>query len=104
MSGVGDSNDLTRRRIKQLHDMLAQHKEHFPHRLEARFPHILERIVNTWNNEDKTRHYFKSLLAPDARAGFPPDIQQEIFLLSKFFDHAHPPLEVKRGDIWVGFA
>jgi hypothetical protein len=95
--------DPLERRLGQLRNMLAQHHERFPQQLAARFPHILERIVSSWNNEDKTRKYFKTLMAPESRFGFPADVYQEIFLLSKFFDKAHPPLEAKRADIWVGF-
>jgi hypothetical protein len=100
---AANPNDLVQRRISQLQDTLAQHHERFPQQLAARFPHILDRIVSSWNNEDKMRHYFKSLMSPESRYGFPPDVYQEIFLLSKFFDKAHPPLETKRADIWVGF-
>jgi len=101
--GVISKDELQQRRIAQLKNLLAQHKQRFPEHLANRFPHILERILSSWNNEDKTRHYFKNLLAPESRYGFPPDALQEIFLLSKFYDHAHPPLRAKRADVWVGF-
>jgi hypothetical protein len=96
-------DDMNQRRLGQLRNMLAQHNERFPQQLAERFPHILDRILASWNNEDRTRKYFKSLMAPESRNGFPVDVFQEIFLLSKFFDKAHPPLEARRTDIWVGF-
>lgn len=97
---VISKDEVHQRRVSQLQDMLARHKERFPRQLAERFPHILERILASWNNEDKTRHYFKSLLAPESRFGFPPEVLQEIFLLSKFFDTIHPPLHARRADIW----
>jgi hypothetical protein len=98
-----DPKELFELRTTQLRNILAQHGERFPQQLASRFPHILERILSNWNAHDKLRQYFKSLTATESRYGFPPDVLQEIFLLSKFFDRAHPPLEALRTDIWAGF-
>jgi hypothetical protein len=92
--------DLHQRRVSQLREMFAQRKERFPNLLAERFPHILERLLASWNNDDKTRHYFKTLLAKESRFGFPSEVLQEIFLLSKFYDTIHPPLHASRSDLW----
>lgn len=88
-----------------LQSLLESLGQRFPHQLSNRFPHIVKKLAATWHNPDKTRTYLKNLMVAerDGRQGFPPDVYQEIFSLSNFYDQLHPPLQT-RGDIWAGFS
>ena len=61
----------------------------YPHTLEARFPHVLERIVQLWNSPEGEA-YFTDLLQPNGRGGgrfdrdgFPENAWNEIFQLAQ---------------------
>ncbi len=63
----------------------------YPHTLEARFPHVLEKIVKLWNSPGAA-HYLADLLQPNGRGGgrmdregFPEQAWQEIFQLSQLY-------------------
>lgn len=59
----------------------------YPHMLEEKFPHILEKIVKLWRSPD-VEAYLADLLQPNGRGGgrmdrdgFPEKAWQEIFNL-----------------------
>jgi hypothetical protein len=93
------------RSANALQNLLESHGQRFPHQLSGRFPHIVKRLAAIWQHPDKARTYLKNLMMAerDGRQGFPPDVYQEIFILSNFYDQLHPPLKTS-GDIWTGFS
>lgn len=68
----------------------------YPHVLEARFPHILEKIVRLWNSPEGEA-YFADLLQPNGRGGgrfdregFPENAWNEIFQLLQLYKKPRP--------------
>jgi hypothetical protein len=64
--------------------------------LEAKFPHILEKIVRLWNSTE-AEHYFTDLLQPNGRGGgrmdrdgFPEKAWQEILQLKVLYGRSGP--------------
>jgi hypothetical protein len=55
----------------------------YPYRLEEKYARIVQKIAELWDSSDIDR-YFTDLLIDSRgnRAGFPPEIAREIFLLS----------------------
>jgi len=62
--------------------ILADHMDRYPHKLEARFPHVVERLAKLWGTSE-LRPFMDTLLIADrpGRQGFPPDVATEIFRL-----------------------
>jgi hypothetical protein len=68
----------------------------YPHVLEQRFPHVLEKIVQLWNSTDGEA-YFTDLLQPNGRGGgrvdrdgFPESAWNEIFQLLQLYRKPRP--------------
>lgn len=57
--------------------LLSEHGEYYPHYLEQKFPHILQRVIAHWGSLDMEA-YLDSLLAPP-RAGAKGFPQEAIF-------------------------
>jgi uncharacterized protein len=73
----------------------------YPHELEARFPHVVQRIVEAWPSPELALALFEDLLVDKrgGRQGFPPGIAREIFRLSVAYDEQREK-PVERGDVW----
>jgi ankyrin repeat protein len=87
--------------IERLAHFLKDFPASYPHRLEATFPRILDRVVETWDSP-RVRDYLADLLMPARtdRQGFPPDIVKEI---SNLLDTWNAIRERKQteGDVWA---
>jgi len=86
---------------EKLKTYLSGEPELYPHELEARFPRVFSRIVETWESHENARAVFDELLIDQrgGRQGFPPEVAREIFQLSV----AHERLRaapVPSGDVW----
>lgn len=74
---------------------IIQGAEHlYPHELEKRFSRILNKIVELWDTP-QMEAYFLELLVDSRgnRHGFPPEVAEEIYSLSRVYDHLHPERE-----------
>ena len=67
---------------------LRGYEDKFPRQLSARFPHLLQGIVERWNNTEAMEAYFSELMIPNRpnRQGFPEEIAREILALSVAYD------------------
>ena len=72
---------------EQLLALLGAHADRYPHKLEASFPHVLDRIVALWGSTE-LRQFVDALMLADrpGRQGFPPDVATEIFRLANVLD------------------
>ncbi|TAK92371.1 MAG: hypothetical protein EPO06_00735 [Burkholderiaceae bacterium] len=63
----------------------------YPHRLAARFPHVVKRLSESWDSPELARACFRDLLTPQRpqRRGFPEEVYLEIFSLSQLFERLH---------------
>lgn len=57
----------------------------YPHQLEQKFPHILDRLIIMWDSPEFDTYLNKFMLdtRAHARQGFPPEVASEILRLSK---------------------
>jgi len=60
--------------------LLSDHEEYYPHLLEERFPHVLQRVITLWGNKLDLETYLDGLLAPPRAGakGFPQEAVFEI--------------------------
>lgn len=67
--------------------LLGAHTDRYPHKLEAGFPHVIDRIVALWGSAD-LHPFLEALMLADrpGRQGFPPDVATEIFRLVNVLD------------------
>jgi len=67
--------------------LLGAHADRYPHRLEANFPHVIDRMVALWGSSE-LRPFLDALLLADrpGRKGFPPEVATEIFRLVSVLD------------------
>ena len=76
-------------------------ENNYPYRLEDKFARIVEKIAELWDNPE-IDSYFNELLIDSRgnRAGFPPEIAREIFLLCITHDEI---LKKRReeNDVWA---
>ena len=70
---MSDPNNLK----AAMEKLLSEHGEYYPHYLEQRFPHILQRVIAHWGALEMEA-YLDSLLAPP-RAGVKGFPQEAIF-------------------------
>ena len=72
---------------EKLAALLGGHSDRYPHRLEASFPHVIERIVALWGSPE-LRPFMDALMLADrpGRQGFPPDVATEVFRLANILD------------------
>lgn len=68
---------------EKLANLLRDYQDRYPHKLEASFPHIIDKILAGWGTPDLDR-YLQSLMIADrpGRQGFPPEVATEIFRLA----------------------
>lgn len=73
----------------------------YPHRLEAQFPRILEKIVDTWETPG-VRNFLADLILPTRtdRQGFPHDIVKELADLLDAWDAIRERAKATQ-DIWA---
>lgn len=74
---------------EKLAALLGAHSDRYPHRLEAGFPHVIERIVALWGTPE-LRPFMDALMLADrpGRQGFPPEVVTEIFRLANVLGDA----------------
>lgn len=86
--------------IDRLTLLLKDFPDSYPHRLEAAFPRVLEKVVDLWETP-RLRDYLADLLLPARtdRQGFPHDVVREI---AKLLDAWTTIRERRRvdGDVW----
>lgn len=73
----------------------------YPHHLAARFPHVMQKLDQYWDDPDALTEYFSELMVSrrPGRRGFPPEVGAEILSLSLAYDHIgviKPPDEEHR--------
>ena len=87
---------------RHLAELLRDHPDKYPRRLAEQFPRIAERIARHWTDAVATEAYFAELMIADRtdRHGFPPDVAEEIMVLSMAYDTIRQ-LQIKAGaDVW----
>jgi hypothetical protein len=67
--------------------LLGAYADRYPHKLEARFPHVIDRMVALWGSAE-LRPFLDALMLADrpGRQGFPPEVATEIFRLVNVLD------------------
>lgn len=67
---------------------LSEAPDLYPHALEERFPHVIDKIVTAWPLPERAVAVFEELLVDKrgGRQGFPADVAREIFRLSVAYD------------------
>ena len=77
--------------IEKLASMLGGGGNLYPHKTEATYPRIVEKIANLWGTVGMSR-YFNELLFDDRgdREGFPADVMMELFALSNYHESTKP--------------
>ena len=77
--------------IEKLANLLGEGSNLYPHKTEARYPRVAERISVLWGTVGMSR-YFTEILFDDRgdREGFPPDVMLELFALSNFHESTKP--------------
>jgi hypothetical protein len=75
----------------------------FPENLAQQYPHILDKIFLLWVDPPSTQIYFSNLLTTnrESRAGFPPEVYSELFMLESFYTVTHPQI-IKHQELWGG--
>lgn len=63
-------------------------REVYPHQLTARFPHVVAKMEDLWDNPQAMNAYFEDLLVSKRpnRKGFPPEVGKEIIRLSLAYE------------------
>lgn len=63
-------------------------REVYPHQLAARFPHVIAKMEDLWDNPQAMNAYFEDLLVSNRpnRKGFPPEVGKEIIRLSLAYE------------------
>ena len=82
---------------------LGNFRGRYPHGLEAKYPRILDRIVELWESPKSTIAYLNELMIDErgGRQGFPPDIVREIFVLSLTYESTRGK-QGERVPMWTG--
>jgi len=64
--------------------ILNNKSELYPHQLEQKYPHILDRLIIMWDSPEFDSYLNKFMLdqREHARQGFPPEVASEILKLS----------------------
>jgi hypothetical protein len=75
----------------------------FPQNLAEQYPHILDKIFLLWVDPASVQIYFSNLLMNNrsSRAGFPPEVYSELFMLESFYAVKHPQI-MPRQELWGG--
>lgn len=83
--------------------LMRGYEDKYPHKLAEKFPRIVNRIVELWNNQNAMEEYFQGLMISDRpdRQGFPPDVAAEIFTLSFAYDTIRAAKTEESGDLWA---
>ena len=73
---------------ERLSRFLGSEPDLYPHKLEERFPRIVDKIVDAWRSPELAAAVFDELLVDrrGGRQGFPPEIAREIYRLSVAYD------------------
>jgi hypothetical protein len=75
----------------------------FPHKVLEKYPHIIDRIYEVWDEPEHASTYFSELLTTqrENRAGFPLEIYSELFALESYYNKSRPSGH-KTDDFWSG--
>jgi hypothetical protein len=75
----------------------------FPAKAVEKYPHIIDRIYQVWNEPEVASKYFSELLTTqrENRAGFPMEIYSELFALESYYNLSRPKAQ-KNDDFWSG--
>lgn len=81
--------------------LLGARADLYPHKLEAGFPHVIDRIVALWGSA-QLRPFMDALMLADrpGRQGFPPDVATEVFRLANVLDEFEQKPEVPARTAW----
>jgi len=81
-----------------LHDM----PDKYPYLLEQKFARILDKIVELWDTLEIDEYFGELMVAKrgEERQGFPPDIANEIMVLSKLHDLQKQQAQLRGDDPW----
>ena len=87
---------------ERLSRFLRQQPDLYPHKLEERFPRLIDKIVDAWHSPELASAVFDELLVDrrGGRQGFPPDIAREIYRLSVAYDKLRGTPQAD-GDVWA---
>lgn len=89
---IGRSRTDNPRMKRNLSDALRKYKLRDPVRLAAGFPHVEHAIALMWGSSDIYRYFDKLVIADRTdRAGFPPEVIQEILALRALHEKLYPP-------------
>lgn len=77
--------------IEKLSSLLGEDSNLYPHKTEAKYPRIVEKISMLWGTVGMSR-YFTEILFDDRgdREGFPSEVMMEIFALSSHHESTRP--------------
>jgi uncharacterized protein len=77
--------------IEKLARMLGEGSGLYPHKAEAKYPRVVEKISILWGTVGMSR-YFTEILFDDRgdREGFPPEVMLELFALSNYHEATRP--------------
>lgn len=86
---------------ERLRHYLQQEPDLYPHKLEAGYARIVEKIADAWATPELAAKVFDDLLVDrrGGRQGFPPEIAREIYHLSVGYDRLWGREDYK-ADIW----
>jgi len=75
----------------------------FPHKVVEKYPHIIDKIYELWDEPEHASKYFSELLTTqrENRAGFPMEIYSELFALESYYNLSRPTGQ-KNDDFWSG--
>ena len=81
--------------------ILSAAQDIYPHRLEAAFPNLVEKIATLWNDPAMESCFTDLMLDQRGnRQGFSPEILLEIFALRNYF-HSLQPAPARTSNTWT---
>lgn len=88
---------------QKLLGILGGNKDRYPSNLDARYPHVLQKIMKLWDTPE-LEDYFEELLNGNrsGRLGFPPDITTELLHLKLVNETQHSPSHKKDTAVTTG--
>jgi uncharacterized protein len=88
---------------ERLSRYLRQQPELYPHKLEERFPRLIDKIADAWHSPEQAAVVFDELLVDKrgGRQGFPPEVAREIYRLSVAYDKLRGEPQASGDDIWA---
>jgi hypothetical protein len=77
--------------------VLSNRADFYPQMLEQHFPHLLDKIIETWDSHEFDSHLNKLMLdnREQSRQGFPPAVASELLRLSILHSEQYVKAEPK---------